>query len=1024
MCRFDITSSLRLSHPTSTIDQVTLRADFVRPADAFAALRGAVDRGKAGAPLSPVTVIVPTNATGVMARRHLGRHGGVAAVDMLTLYRLAELLGGPSLVADHRRPVSTPIVDLAVRAVLAERPGGFARVAEHPSTVVALRDLHRELRMAGPASATALAGSSDRGREAATISTLTTRRLEADWYDEGDLLARSIEATATGVPARLERVVVFLPHPIRGLDAELLRALAEHADVNLLLAASGEPASDAEMVDTAAALGTIITPPAPAALHTARIDLVSTTDADEEVRHAIRCVVDAARDGVAFARMAILWPTDRPYARLVEHHLTDSEIPWNGRPGTAAAERLVPRFLLDLLDVDRRGLRRRDLFDLLADLPMRTTAGAPVPIARWERVSREAGVTRDDEWGTRLGAYAARQRARDAELEADVSYRADDAESLIEYVADLRRALGPRSRIRPWADWADWAEQQISQRLGRAFLDRLSEPERLAAEHTDRVLDRIRHLDAIGDPVRRSEFRSVFAAEFDVAPGRLGRIGSGVTVGSLSGAVGLDVDLAIVLGAADGSMPPAPHSGPLVSDADRRRSGLSPADAIGHRMHRQFRSVLDTATRSVVLVPRGDLRATTIRQPSRWLEPFTTELAVRPISSHHAAVASVVFPANPHEHRLRGLLAEVAGSGPLVSSTDPALARALALRAGRRSSTLTVFDGDLSSIDLHHFDRAVAPTQLEQWAACPHGYFMRYVLGVYPVEEPADQMEITGMERGNLIHLALDRFHREVIAGALPQPSGGWADIHWARLNDLFDAAADEFEHSGRTGRDASWHVERETTRADLSQWFARDSPRLASRGATIVSSEQSFGYDSPVELPLPDGGRLAVRGHIDRVDQTAEGHLLVTDHKTGGSDMFRPVEAEPTAGGTKFQLPAYAAGALAARGIGVDRLVEHPVWAEYSFFKKGGYKRPGHLFDADAWAVVTADLGEVVDGVRAGYFPARPDEPGFQLWVNCHYCQPDGLGTGERYPEWDVKRHDPRLARWFAEPVDEEPGA
>ena len=28
----------------------------------------------------------------------------------------------------------------------------------------------------------------------------------------------------------------------------------------------------------------------------------------------------------------------------------------------------MPRFLLDLLDVDRRGLRRRDLFNLLADV--------------------------------------------------------------------------------------------------------------------------------------------------------------------------------------------------------------------------------------------------------------------------------------------------------------------------------------------------------------------------------------------------------------------------------------------------------------------------------------------------------------------------------------------------------------------------------------------------------------------------------------------------------------------------------
>ena len=58
-----------------------------------------------------------------MARRALGRQGGVAAVDMLTLYRLAELIGSPALVADGRSPVSTAVVDLAIRRVLAECAG-------------------------------------------------------------------------------------------------------------------------------------------------------------------------------------------------------------------------------------------------------------------------------------------------------------------------------------------------------------------------------------------------------------------------------------------------------------------------------------------------------------------------------------------------------------------------------------------------------------------------------------------------------------------------------------------------------------------------------------------------------------------------------------------------------------------------------------------------------------------------------------------------------------------------------------
>ena len=48
--------------------------------------------------------------------------------------------------------------------------------------------------------------------------------------------------------------------------------------------------------------------------------------------------------------------------------------------------------LLDVLDVDRRGLRGRSFFGLLADRPLRDTAGEYLPTASWERVSREAGV--------------------------------------------------------------------------------------------------------------------------------------------------------------------------------------------------------------------------------------------------------------------------------------------------------------------------------------------------------------------------------------------------------------------------------------------------------------------------------------------------------------------------------------------------------------------------------------------------------------------------------------------------------
>ncbi len=167
----------------------------------------------------------------------------------------------------------------------------------------------------------------------------------------------------------------------------------------------------------------------------------------------------------------------------------------------------MPRFLLDLLDVDRRGLRRRDLFDLLADVPVtRSRRAAASPIAAWERASRDAGVVKDEQWTPRLRSHAAWQRraapnaTRDDEPLDDatpVSPTADAAESL----ADVRRR--PARRSRPSA--ATRTLERVGRLvrgpdrrtgIGTATLQHLDEAEFQAWEHTTRVLDRLRHLDA------------------------------------------------------------------------------------------------------------------------------------------------------------------------------------------------------------------------------------------------------------------------------------------------------------------------------------------------------------------------------------------------------------------------------------------------------------------------------------------------------------------------------------------------
>src|SRR5690606_4040125 len=110
-----------------------------------------------------------------------------------------------------------------------------------------------------------------------------------------------------------------------------------------------------------------------------------------------------------------------------------------------------------LLQLDRRGIRRTELFEFLADVPVKTADGERISVARWERVARAAGVTRAEHWQSRLTAFANVMRAYDDPRERD----AEAAEQLAAFVAGLQRDLGSWSRTQTWADWARWCERQV-----------------------------------------------------------------------------------------------------------------------------------------------------------------------------------------------------------------------------------------------------------------------------------------------------------------------------------------------------------------------------------------------------------------------------------------------------------------------------------------------------------------------------------------------------------------------------------
>ena len=278
-----------------------------------------VKQAKGGDPLAPVTVIVPSNYAAVSTRRALAAQPrGVANVSFLTLHRLAERLGASSLAAAGRRPVSPPVLAQAVRAVLADDPGVFAPVADHPGTELALVAATRELAGLTPTALEAIAARGFRAGDVVRIARRVRAQLAPSWHDEHDLIHAATAAVAAG--KTVGPVVVHLLQELSPAGAEFLRTLSDQGSVRVNVGLTGDPDADRQVLDAHSRAG--ITIEATDLEQPCAATVVSVSDPDEEVRAAVRLVMGWLREGVPLGRVALFYGTADPYARLLHEQLS------------------------------------------------------------------------------------------------------------------------------------------------------------------------------------------------------------------------------------------------------------------------------------------------------------------------------------------------------------------------------------------------------------------------------------------------------------------------------------------------------------------------------------------------------------------------------------------------------------------------------------------------------------------------------------------------------------------------------
>jgi hypothetical protein len=115
----------------------------------------------------------------------------------------------------------------------------------------------------------------------------------------------------------------------------------------------------------------------------------------------------------------------------------------------------------------------------------------------------------------------------------------------------------------------------------------------------------------------------------------------------------------------------------------------------------------------------------------------------------------------------------------------------------------------------------------------------------------------------------------------------------------------------------------------------------------------------------------------------------------------------DPVVRGEKLQLPVYALAARAAHGDSTT-----PTRAMYWFVRRdrGRIELP---LTPEVQETYAATVGLLVSSMGSGAFPQRAPEQADFRWVQCPYCNPDGLGHGAVRERWEKKRLAPELAAY-----------
>ena len=448
-----------------------------------------------------------------------------------------------------------------------------------------------------------------------------------------------------------------------------------------------------------------------------------------------------------------------------------------------------------------------------------------------------------------------------------------------------------------------------------------------------------------------------------------------------------------VVGMDEGTFPGGATEDPLL--LDNERSGVSnelelrrtrPAEQVYHLLR-----MSGMAPGKVTLLScRRSLSDGRERYPAALFQHATEQMAIDPIPLAQAFPEDSAQALDDTDLLLSHY--PFADYTAIVNRAYPHLVSGQKARQAREWAGLTTRDGWLGKptpeLAITARQGIFSASRLETLARCPYRYFLTYVLGIRPIEEPeADPTRwLNPLAYGALLHRLFHKFMQTLKArGERPD-----REQHGALIQTLLEREIEAYKKSHPVEHQAAYRADIKRLSQAAQVFLAVESDQ---KDADPIGFEVSFGFGesgglnsaAPVTLELSEDVKFRLQGYIDRVDRVENG-FAIWDYKTGSMAQYD--ERDLLKRGTHLQwaLYAYALDAVRKRQNELGRV------------QTSGYVFPGdrehgrRLSDAPPAPEILADvlrpLFELVG--NGGFFHIQKDR-------ECDYCTYNRVCGNER---------------------------